>query len=275
MGRPACPCLWGTEEHRGSPTLYLCCAFCPASVLFLWLDPFWRTYMGSHSVQGIALRLPPQESSIIGRINGQHGFWPALQPQLVIFTHSFDPMVPWGVTPRSAPSHPELQCCRRATRCRSISAPLSALPKQLRLVRGPDSIAQIRLHLTWPALVGSNEVLVCAWARVWPKDLAVHRELAPLLVLTLSQQLLESKVEQTRRWVRSPEAVLTTSVPPPTSDRKLLPPQRCPTAAPTPSCSPPAPHVGSCTHTELRASTVTVHCNTALCNTRAPRCGSV
>lgn len=44
---------------------------------------------------------------------------------------------------------------------------------------------------TWPALVGRDEVLVRPGARVWPEDLAVHRELAPLLVLTLGQQLLQ------------------------------------------------------------------------------------
>lgn len=37
---------------------------------------------------------------------------------------------------------------------------------------------------------------MCPGARVRPKDLAVHQELAPLLVLALSQQLLESKVGQ-------------------------------------------------------------------------------
>lgn len=78
------------------------------------------------------------------------------------------------------------------------AARLPSLPlsEQLRLGKSPCSIAQTPLHLTWPALIGSDEVLVRPRARVRPKDLAVHGELAPLLVLALSQQLLESKAGQ-------------------------------------------------------------------------------
>lgn len=55
-----------------------------------------HTNMGSTSVGGIALRFAPQESSIVCRVNGQDGFWPAVQPQLVVLTHCLHPMVIWG-----------------------------------------------------------------------------------------------------------------------------------------------------------------------------------
>lgn len=164
--------------------------------------------MGSPSVQGITLWFAPQESSIICRINGQDGFWSALQSQLVILAHCLDPMVPWGVTPESVPTHPEspaapsslspAEALRAAKGCEIQEQLGSPVPpsEQPRSGKSPRSVAQTPLHLTWPALVGSNEVLVCPRARVRPKDLAVHQELAPLLVLALSQQLLESKAGQ-------------------------------------------------------------------------------
>lgn len=73
---------------------------------------------------------------------------------------------------------------------------------------------------------------MCPRARVWPKDLAVHQELAPLLVLALGQQLLESKAGQTGRRVRTPGAVLASlpSVPSPASGKWPLSLQRGPTA---------------------------------------------
>ena len=56
--------------------------------------------------------------------------------------------------------------------------------------KSPRSLAQPLLNLTWPALVGSDEVLVRPGAGVRPEDSAVHREPAPLLLLALGQQLL-------------------------------------------------------------------------------------
>lgn len=50
---------------------------------------------------------------------------------------------------------------------------LSSLPLSEQL-RSGRAHAQTVLHLTWPALVGSDEILVCPRAWVWPKDLAVH-----------------------------------------------------------------------------------------------------
>lgn len=55
-----------------------------------------HTNMGSPSVGGIALGFAPQESSVVRRVNGQDGFRPAVQPQLVVLTHRLHPMVIWG-----------------------------------------------------------------------------------------------------------------------------------------------------------------------------------
>lgn len=65
---------------------------------------------------------------------------------------------------------------------------------------------------TWPALVGCDEVLVCAGAGIRPEHLAVHRELAPLLVLTLSQKLLQGK--KGVRLVEGRRAVVTSMLSP-------------------------------------------------------------
>lgn len=108
-GRPARRAPASPPEAQGQRNSSMAPALCfqHGSWPQFWLTPLRRTYMGSPSVQGITLRFAPQESPIICRINGQDGFWPALQPQLVILAHGLDPMVPWGVTPWVVPTHPE------------------------------------------------------------------------------------------------------------------------------------------------------------------------